>query len=103
VTEPVDPVAALITAWVEWDTAAAAMGERERKSKGRNKPTAQTLEREAHAKEAALAALGIDSTHAHETIAAIRHAAPSWIPGGLSVGDAVQAYLNDHHPLKETP
>jgi hypothetical protein len=92
---------ALIVAFTAFDKAAAAMGEREKAGRrpggDRWRPTARTLEREARAKQDALDALGIDGVHAHRTIAAIRHAAPSWLPGGLSVGDAVQTFLNDHY------
>ena len=101
-TAPADPVAVLIREWVAWDRAAAALGR-----PGGHRPTARTLEREAHAKENALAALGINSNHAHRAIATIRHQAPTWLPGGLSVPDAVQQYLNDighdttPHDLKE--
>ena len=63
--------------------------------------TGKTAFEIAQAKESALKALGIDSTHAHLGIAAIRRQAPSWLPGGLSVPDAVMTYLADNHHLKE--
>jgi hypothetical protein len=90
---PVDLVGALIRAFIEWDDAAFNMGERERRSKGRKKPTARTLEREAYAKHDAIKALGVDSRRLHQLVAEYRRHHIAGQPKGMTVGDAVQAAL----------
>jgi hypothetical protein len=91
--ETVDPVAALIEAWTIWDRAALDMGERERRSKGKDKPGALTLERYAHAKEAAIAALGLDAVELHRSVAKARRQYIAGNRKGMSVPDAVTTAL----------
>lgn len=103
---PVDLVDAVIRTFIEWDEAALNMGARERKSRGRKKPTARTLEREAKAKHDAIDALGVDSKRLHQLVAEYRRQDVAGQPKGMTVGDAVQHALHDlghGHPTDITP
>lgn len=103
--DAVDHVAVLPKAWADWDTAAYAMGENERRSKGRYKPGALTLERVAHAKEAAIAALGIDAVELHRLVASIRrrHIAGDPDRKGMPILDAVETALLEMGVINEPP
>jgi hypothetical protein len=76
-----DPVAVLIAAWEAWE----------------HQPSSRTT---AAAKEDALRALGLNSIAAHEAIANCRRRHVAGQPGGMSIPDAIQTFIND--TLKES-
>lgn len=92
-----DPVAVLLKAFPEWDAAAEAMGERERRSKGKDKPGGITLDYLTRAKEAAIHALGIDCARFHRAVAEARqqHIAGDPDHHGMTTHDAVVTALID--------
>lgn len=73
-----DPVERLIDAWETWE----------------QQPGSRDA---AVAKEQALAALELSGIAAHELIAECRRRHVAGQPGGMSIPDAVQSFLNDLH------
>lgn len=84
--EPDDLLAAARDAVEHWDHAARDMP---------NWPTAGTLRVEAAAKEDAIRALGIPGNQFHDLVAAVRRRHIAGQPGGMSVPDAIQTFINE--------
>ncbi len=81
-----DPLEVLIEAWIAWDQAAAHAP---------RYPTGHWLYHEAHAKEDAIAALGLPGNRLHRLVAAHRRRAVAGHPDGLSIPDAVQTAVHE--------
>lgn len=89
VTQPVDPLEQLIGAWERWEHAAAQMPKY---------PTASTLSVEAAAKDAAITALGLNGNQIHQAVAEYRRRHIAGRPGGMTVSDAIQTFINEGAP-----